>query len=141
MGIFRHLRNCEDIKRLRLSSQRLNETSSHLLINTLYVSPNPKSLERLNQVSRHPAISRGVRRLVASIDVYSPELARDVQSFTAWCIEELAEIVSRQTVARYKAIQIWRSWHYFQQSFSDPHSDGMHLDEHHTSAVYSGWLR
>jgi hypothetical protein len=52
MGIFHHLRNCDLIKRLRLSSKRLNETSSNFLLDTSHVSPNPKSLERLGQVSR-----------------------------------------------------------------------------------------
>lgn len=92
MGIFRHLRNCDDIKRLRLSSKRINMTSSHLLINTLHVSPIPKSLERLDEVSRHPTISRGVRRLVASVDAYTPDLARDVQTFSERCVDELLNL-------------------------------------------------
>lgn len=46
MNIFNNIRNRTDIKNLRMSSRRLNETSSHLLMDTLHVSPNPSSLER-----------------------------------------------------------------------------------------------
>lgn len=145
LGIFRYLLNCDDIKRLRLSSKRLNKTSSHLLINTLRVSPNAKSLERLDQVSRHPTISRGVRRLIVSVDVYSPELARDVQGFTTYCMRELAEFIRlpRAHIATggAQAIGIYRSWRCFLESFQDPYNGTSHLNEDHISALHNGWLR
>ncbi|POS70886.1 hypothetical protein DHEL01_v210725 [Diaporthe helianthi] len=143
LGIFRHLHSRDDIQRLRLSSKRLNKTSSHLLINTLHVSPNPKSLERLDQVSRHATISRGVRRLIVSVDVYSPELARDVQGFTAHCMRELngfLNLPSTHTTRR-EAHEMCLSWHYFLESFQNSYTDTSHLNGDHISALHNGWLR
>ncbi|KAG8169048.1 hypothetical protein KVR01_001797 [Diaporthe batatas] len=143
LGVFRYLLNRDDIKSLRLSSKRLNETSSHLLINTLRVSPNSKSLERLDQVSRHPNISRGVCRLIVSVDVYSPELARDVQGFTTYCLRELAEFINlpRAHVITRAAEEIHRSWRCFLESFQDPYNGTAHLNDDHISALHNGWLR
>lgn len=142
MAIFRHLRKCDDIKRLRLSCQRLNKTSSHLLINTLHVSPNPKSLERLDQVACHPTISRGVRRLVASVDVYDPDLAGNMRTFASRCIEELLEFdfVHRSCPERFEARKILESWLEFIDTFPASSEVGAHLDVCHISAVYNGWL-
>lgn len=142
MDIFRRLRKCDDIKRLRLSCKRLNKTSSHLLIKTLHVSPNPKSLERLDQVSCHPTISRGVRRLIASIDVYDPDLAGDMLTFTGRCCEDLLghEFVHTSCPERLEARQILRSWREFLITSSAPGGVGAHFDEYHISAAYNGWL-
>lgn len=143
LEVFRYLLNRDDIKRLRLSSKRLNKTSSHLLISTLRVSPNLTSLERLDEISRHPTISRGVRRLIVSVDVYSPELARDVQGFTAYCMRELAEFVSLPTAhtATREAREIYRSWRCFLESSRDPYNGTSHLNVDHISALHNGWLR
>lgn len=141
MNIFNNIRDRTDIKNLRLSSRRLNETSSHLLMDTLHVSPNPSSLERLDKVSRHPTISRGIRRLVASVDVYNADAARDLALFTTNCILELQAHIPRREHGRFEAFGILKSWDKFRETFVYPRNDGAHVNEHHACAMYNGWLR
>lgn len=144
VGIFGYLRNCNDIKHLRLSSQRLNNTSSHLLMDTLYVSPNPKSLEHLNKVSRHGAISRGIRRVVASVDVYNAVSADSVQHFALRCIQELDNLRRNMLWKNLRTIHvslILSFWVENIEIFNDTHIDGAHLNEAHISALHNGWRR
>lgn len=144
MDIAGYLRNRADIKSLRLSSHRLNETSSHLLMDTVYVSLNPKSLERLSEVSHHATIPRGIRRLVASVDVYNADTARSVQSFAARGIQELDELYQNMGPNhRYRThtVRIKRSWIAFIETITDTYNDGAHLNEADISALYNGWLR
>lgn len=144
METFLNLRNPSDIKRLRLSSRRLNETSSHLLLHTLYVSPNPKSLERLDGMSRHPAISKGICRLVVSVDSYNADIARGVGSFTIACIQELArlrDMIPRDYPLLREFAEIRRSWVAFTESLTEDYDDGAHINVHHVNSLYNGYLR
>lgn len=144
MDTFGYLRSRADIKNLRLSSHRLNKTSSHLLMDTVYVSLNPKSLERLSEVSHHATISRGIRRLVASVDVYNADSARSVESFAARCIQELDDLyqnTGRNYSLRRETAEILRSWTAIPETITDTYNDGAHLDETDVSALYNGWLR
>ncbi|KAK2615304.1 hypothetical protein N8I77_002069 [Diaporthe amygdali] len=141
---FLHLRNPSDIKRLRLSSRRLNETSSHLLLHTFYVSPNPKSLERLDEMSRHPAISKGLRRLIVSVDSYNVDIARSVGLFTIACIQELdrlRDVMPRDSPRFREFAEIRRSWVAFTESLTEDYDDGTHINVHHVNALYNGYLR
>lgn len=147
MGIFGYLRNRAEIKNLRLSCQRLNQTSSHLLMDTIHVSPNPKSLKRLGEVSRHPNISRGIRRLVASVDVYSEDFARSVESFAVRCVHEANNLLEnlrgdnlRGKISRRRdMIVIQYKWAQFAERSTDAHNDGLY--EADVSELYNGWLR
>ncbi|KAK7716935.1 hypothetical protein SLS63_010835, partial [Diaporthe eres] len=144
MDISGYLRNPADIKNLRLSCRHLNETSSHLLMDTAYVSLNPKSLERLREVSHHATISRGIRRLIASVDVYNADFAHSVQSFAARCIKEvddLCENMPWDSPYRRDTFFLRRSWIAFTETFTDTYNDGAHLNEENVSALYNGWLR
>lgn len=144
MDISGYLRNPADIKNLRLSCRHLNETSSHLLMDTAYVSLNPKSLERLREVSHHASISRGIRRLVASVDVYNADFAHSVQSFAARCIKELDDLYENfpwDQPYRRDTFLLLHSWIAFTESFTDTYNDGAHLNEENVSALYNGWLR
>ncbi|KAG6359340.1 hypothetical protein INS49_012861, partial [Diaporthe citri] len=144
MDVSGYLRNRADIKNLRLSSHRLNKTSSHLLMDTVYVSLNPKSLERLSEVSHNATISRGIRRLVASVDVYNADFARSVQSFAARCIREmddLYETMPSDSPNSRDTFRIRHSWIEFTETFTDTCDDGAHLDDENINALYIGWLR
>lgn len=143
MGIFGYIRNPADIKHLRLSAQRLNKTSSHLLMGTVHVSLNPKSIERFGEVSRHPTISRGIRRLVASVDVYNAVFARGVESFTTRCLQELDDLqqyMGRNYLDTRSTRRIVSSWRALTETITDTYNDGAHLDEADVSALYNGWL-
>lgn len=144
MDISGYLRNPADIKNLRLSCRRLNETSSHLLMDTVHVRLNPKSLERLSEVSQHATISRGIRRLVASVDVYNADFARSVQSFAARCIQELDDLYENipwDNPYRRGTFLLRHSWIAFTETFTDTYNDGAHVNEENVSALYNGWLR
>lgn len=141
LQIYGNLRKLDDIKNLRLSSKRLCNTSSHLLMDTLHVSPNQKSLERLDAVSRHETISKGIRRLVVSVDVYHADFAHDAKSFARRCIEELQELVPRRHPGNQEGVQFLKSWVAFVETSSDAYKDGKRINEHHISAVHRGWVR
>lgn len=73
-----------DIASLRLVSRRFAACSSHLLVPYVRLDGIvPESLARLEEISHHPTISKGVRtvRLVARF--YTPTLAADLRQF-AW---------------------------------------------------------
>lgn len=144
MDTFGYLRNRVEIKNLRLSCQRLNKTSSHLLMDTIHVSLSPRSLERLTQVSCHPNISRGIRRLVASVDVYNADYARNLESFAVRCILGVSDLIRNMAhnhVYATDAISIRDNWLEFIKTFTDSYNDGAHLNDTDISALYNGWLR
>lgn len=144
MEIFGYLRNRAEIENIRLSCQRLNKTSSHFLMDTLHVSPNPKSLKRLGEVSGHPNISRGIRRLVASVDVYNADFARSVEPFAMRCIQEVNDLLQNMIqnhVYGTEVISIRDNWFEFTKTFTDPYNDGAHINDADVSALVNGWLR
>lgn len=144
MDIFGYLRKRCDIKHLRLSSRRLNTTSSHLLMDTVNVSLNLKSLERLENISRHPAISKGIRRLVTSVDVYNDIRAKKLWVFTQGCIHELwrlCENMPSNHLDMNECERVRRFWIAFGDTIDDKCNDCEHLDQEDASAVYNCWLR
>ncbi|KAI5924178.1 hypothetical protein F4810DRAFT_148965 [Camillea tinctor] len=70
-----------DIMSVRLVCRRFCHASTHLLIHFLTVSMDPPSLLRLAEVSRHPAIRKGVRGVRVLLDFYDPALADDFWRF------------------------------------------------------------
>ena len=74
----------EDIANVRLVCQRFAACSSHLLVHYVRLDGiNPESLEKLEAISQHPVISKGVHivRLVAQF--YASTFADDLRQF-AW---------------------------------------------------------
>lgn len=71
------------IKDLRLTCSRLCHASSHLLLYRLDVSLTTSSLNYLDEVSRHPQISTGIRSLHIRAGLFHPTPANDLQSFIA----------------------------------------------------------
>lgn len=87
------------IKQLRLTCRQFRDTSSHLLLRYVKVDLTPASLARLEEISRHPTISKGVIAVCVVLEFYSTTLAEDIQRF-----------------ARYHEIQLTRDvdiWNHF----------------------------
>ncbi|ROV87337.1 hypothetical protein VMCG_10699 [Cytospora schulzeri] len=77
----------EDIANTRLVCRRFAACSSHLLVHHVRVEGiNPESLERLEAISQHPTIGKGVHivRLVAKY--YTPRLATDLRKFAGYAV-------------------------------------------------------
>lgn len=75
--------NCNDhaIQNIRLTCRRFRDSSSHLLIHLLKLGVDQESLLLLNNVSRHPRISKGVDTVEFALRFYSPTIARNVHLF------------------------------------------------------------
>ncbi|KAI0537915.1 hypothetical protein GGR58DRAFT_513427 [Xylaria digitata] len=74
-----------DISNIRLSCRRFYNTSSHLLMDFVRLELQPDSLSRLQEISRHPLIRKGIRSVHVSLGFYHSELANDLQHFALWC--------------------------------------------------------
>lgn len=79
------------IQNVRLTCRLFLQMSSHLLVRRLDISPSASSLEHLEEVTRHPYISRGERVLRIDLKYYSAAIAGDLQNFAAMCCERLRE--------------------------------------------------
>lgn len=74
-----------DIQNIRLAHRKFLQASSHLLVRYLDISPSPSSLERLENVMRHPEISQGQRLLTIDMRYYSRTMAESLQEFAGLC--------------------------------------------------------
>lgn len=81
------------IKKLRLTCRRFRDTSSRLLLQYIKVHVTKQSLARLEEVSRHPSISRGLRGIYISLEYYSPVLAEDVRAFSERNASKLSQVL------------------------------------------------
>ncbi|KAK9778891.1 putative F-box domain-containing protein [Seiridium cardinale] len=70
---------------VRLTCHRFCDTSSHLLIDRIDVSPSAESTARLDQISRHPSINKGVKAVVLCALNYRPENMANFQRFAETC--------------------------------------------------------
>ena len=66
-GAFGYRNGKDDVKNTRLVCRRFRDASSHLLISSLNVSVNKASLAQLDEISRHPLMSKGVRKVNVSL--------------------------------------------------------------------------
>lgn len=74
-----------DIQNVRLAHRKFLEHTSHLLIRYLDVSPTRSSLERLENIMRHPEISQGQRLLRVDLRYYRASMAEDSREFAQIC--------------------------------------------------------
>ena len=65
----------EDIQNVRLVCRRFCNVGSQLLLRFVRVVPDESSLARLEEISRHPTISKGVRVIQVVLHFYSETLA------------------------------------------------------------------
>ncbi|RWA12605.1 hypothetical protein EKO27_g2491 [Xylaria grammica] len=75
--------NTCDIPNARLTCRRFCATSSHLLIGYVNLDLQTASLSRLQDISQHPTISKGIRGVTIHILPYSSELAESLQTFAS----------------------------------------------------------
>ncbi|KAJ0119234.1 hypothetical protein J7T55_013471 [Diaporthe amygdali] len=63
MSIFGHTRGHANIRNIRLTCRRFCSTSSHFLLDCLQICATPASIARAQEISSHPAISKGIRAI------------------------------------------------------------------------------
>ncbi|KUI54520.1 hypothetical protein VP1G_01961 [Cytospora mali] len=74
----------QDIANIRLVCRRFTECSSHLLVHHVHLDGiNPESLEKLEEISHHPVIGKGVQSVRLVTRFYTPIFANDLRRF-AW---------------------------------------------------------
>ncbi|KAI1859245.1 uncharacterized protein JN550_012165 [Neoarthrinium moseri] len=92
------------IKPLRLVCRRFNEQSSHLLLNRLTLDFTRSSLEKLETVSKHPIISKGIRNVHFELHTWSSTLAASLSAFARYHLtngrDNLLGNISRSPAAR-----------------------------------------
>ncbi|KAK4214112.1 hypothetical protein QBC37DRAFT_482480 [Rhypophila decipiens] len=81
-------RNKEAIKNSRLVCRRFCDLSSQFLVRLIRVAPNMESVSRLEDISRHPTISKGVAEVWLAPNFHSPSLD-DLQRFTSYILSQL----------------------------------------------------
>lgn len=87
------------VKNLRLTCRRFCHTSSHLLMNSIRIGMTPQSVAYLDEVSRHPTISKGIRTIRLALGCYfDAGIACDIQAFAQYHLVRLQD-----------EIQIWES--------------------------------
>lgn len=95
--------NTMNIQNVRLAHRRFLQTSSHLLIRYLDVSLSTSSLERLEQVMRHPEISKGKRLLRIDMRYYSASMAENFGWFARTAYSQLQNMTeSLEATLRYR---------------------------------------
>ncbi|KAI1160540.1 hypothetical protein F5B18DRAFT_632153 [Nemania serpens] len=78
------------ITNTRLTCRRFYETSSHLLVHHIRVDMTRSSLAHLDEVSRHPSVSKGVRAITLHLGpFYDRFLAHDIRAFAAYRASQL----------------------------------------------------
>ncbi|KAL9026726.1 MAG: hypothetical protein Q9180_007437, partial [Flavoplaca navasiana] len=95
------LNTSNDVKNLRLTCWRFCNTSSHLFLPFVRVELNQASLERLNAISQHPTISKGVRVVRTVLDYYDYELANDFGFFAEFSAARMGEYAN--------SLELWLS--------------------------------
>lgn len=71
----------KEIKNIRLTCRRFCNTSSHLLLRHIDVCMSPSSLAHLDEVARHPLLSKGIQAVRVHLNYFSAELATDLTHF------------------------------------------------------------
>jgi hypothetical protein len=86
--------NASEIKNVRLACRRFHMTSSHLLLHQVKVALTPQSLAHLNEVSRHPLVTKGVRAVILHLGpFYDSSLAGDIRTFAAYQAFKLRDCI------------------------------------------------
>ncbi|KAI1740024.1 hypothetical protein F4680DRAFT_419508 [Xylaria scruposa] len=82
--------NIKEIQNLRLTCRRFHAASSHLLLPFVKVNITHRSLARLDEISRHPFISKGVRAIKLCLGpFYDSVITHDIQAFATYQVSRL----------------------------------------------------
>jgi hypothetical protein len=73
----------ESIRNLRLTCRRLSWVASRYLVDSVEVDLTKSSLARLEAISRHPEISRGVRWVRVNVGFHPTDQAERIETFAA----------------------------------------------------------
>ncbi|KAF4625105.1 hypothetical protein G7Y89_g13064 [Cudoniella acicularis] len=83
-----------EIQNVRLTCQRFCSTSSHLLLHYVRVELNPSSLARLEEISRHPIISKSVMTVQVILAYHDSVMARDLSLFARYHVDRLHDRIT-----------------------------------------------
>lgn len=92
INIFGYAKGGADIRNIRLTCRRFCGTSSHLLLDCLDVCLTAASLDRTQEISCHPALSKGIRGLHISLQAHN--YLENASSFTSLAIQHLRENIN-----------------------------------------------
>ncbi|KAH7312975.1 hypothetical protein BKA65DRAFT_149850 [Rhexocercosporidium sp. MPI-PUGE-AT-0058] len=82
------------VKSLRLTCRKLHDASSHLLIHFLCVAPDdPQSVSRLDEVSGHPLVRKGVQGIRVVLHTYDGFIASSFLAFAGYQTDLLLESI------------------------------------------------
>ena len=82
------------VKALRQVCRRFHDTSSHLLLHYVTVDMTGPSIAHLEEISRHPVISKGIRAIQVILCFYDSALAGDIRAFAAYQASRLRSSIS-----------------------------------------------
>ncbi|KAB5549920.1 hypothetical protein GE09DRAFT_189258 [Coniochaeta sp. 2T2.1] len=83
-------RTTKDIQNSRLVCRRLRDVSSQFLLRTIVVTIDKESVQRLDEISRHTTISKGVRGVRIVLHLYSAELM-SLANLLEYCVGDIEE--------------------------------------------------
>jgi len=90
-----------DIKALRLTCRRICDISSQLLVRIVHLDFHPESVERLEEISRHPTISKGVHIVKVDLLFYNFSFC-DIEHFLSFHVVE-----AEQQIDLYEKMEMW----------------------------------
>ncbi|KAK0644006.1 hypothetical protein B0T16DRAFT_494919 [Cercophora newfieldiana] len=103
--VFDHIKNC------RLTCRCLSDAASRCLLPVVTVEISPASLARLEEISRHPLISKSVRTIRIHLFMYDKSASSSFSLFVASCSSRLG--LESRPLSRFKRLDpegIQRSW-------------------------------
>ncbi|KAK4445130.1 hypothetical protein QBC34DRAFT_473014 [Podospora aff. communis PSN243] len=105
-----------DVKNCRLVCRRFHDISSRLLISSVAIDCRISSLARLDAISRHPIIAKGVESIQVSLAVFTPSVGAS-----------LVDLISRYQLAIKPSHPIHSAWGKLRQFLQ--HEDSKVADE------------
>jgi hypothetical protein len=91
----------EDIKALRLVCRRVCSISSQLLVRVIHLDVHQESLERLEEISRHPTISKGVQAVKVVLHLYNSSFT-DIEHFISYYAQG-----AESQIDMYEDVKMW----------------------------------
>jgi hypothetical protein len=83
--------NREDIKNLRLISERICDISSAFLITFTKTNFTSESFAHLERLAAHPIFSKNIIKVTINVSYYDKYLAESLPNFATRCAEELSQ--------------------------------------------------
>lgn len=82
-----------NIFNLRLTCRLFADAAAEFLLPQVYVTLDQASLDRIDDISRHPTIFRGVRRVCVNLDYRREGYAENLEWFVKRGVEEVKEFL------------------------------------------------